>query len=85
MLRQSVLRKHAGLVDDMACRTGIDLEEQVLRGRLETGDVSDMVLRCTSCTNPDDCAELLASQERQGTTPHYCRNAELLEKLGASS
>ena len=67
----------------MANRTGVDLEEEILRGRLETGDLSDMVLRCTSCTNPEDCAKLLGNQETQISLPSYCRNAELLEKLGA--
>ena len=85
MLRQSVLKRHAGLMDTMACRIGVDLEEQILRGRLEAGDVSDMVLRCASCTNPEDCADLLGESEVQVSLPTYCRNAELLEKLGAGS
>ena len=85
MLRQSVLKRHAGLVDKMADRVGVDIEEEILRGSLETGEVSDMVLRCTSCTNPDDCAALLDSQEKQGSMPEYCRNARVFQKLGAES
>jgi len=83
MQKQSVLKHHAGLVDRMAERAGVDLEEEVLRGRLETGAISDIVLKCTACNSSDDCAEFLDSHSNQGSLPAYCRNARLFEKLGA--
>ena len=85
MLRQSVLKRHADLMDTMASHVGVDLEEEILRGRLDAGDVSDMVLRCASCANPGDCADRLANPDTQISLPSYCRNAELLEKLGTGS
>ncbi|MEQ5869452.1 hypothetical protein J4E08_06005 [Sagittula sp. NFXS13] len=82
MQSPAVLKKHAELVDRMATAQGIDLEEQMMRGRVTTPDLADAVLRCTGCSNPEHCRSWLASQQRvaQGT-PDYCRNTEMLDDL----
>lgn len=82
MPNRDVLKRHAGLVDQMADTLGVDLEEQTLRGEVSIDDISDAVLNCTGCSNPDHCEGWLA--EKQGDAarpPGYCRNVDLLMKL----
>ena len=75
------LKKHADLVDRMASARGIDLEEQMMRGRLSFGALEDAVLRCSGCTSPDDCAHWLAERRTADSTPEYCRNGKLFQAL----
>lgn len=81
MLPTPVIRRHARLFSEMAEAQGIDLEEAVLRARIEPDEIADGVLRCTGCTSPDTCEAALAAREVVDGTPEYCRNAELLEAL----
>ncbi|MDJ0823584.1 MAG: DUF6455 family protein [Paracoccaceae bacterium] len=79
---KSVLKRHAGLVDDMADAVGVDLQEQMLRGDLSISELDDAVMRCTGCSNPDDCESWLASQTGAvDTPPAYCRNADVFAAL----
>lgn len=75
------LRLHAGLVDDMARMLDIDLEEAAIGGKVSVDQISEAVLRCTDCPNPDHCQDLLKKMATAGRTPEYCRNQELLHKL----
>lgn len=82
------LRRHAALVDRMAETLGVDLEEAVMRGQLAPDALPDMVLRCTSCANPECCEAWLDQQRaasaeatRAATTPYFCRNAEAFDVL----
>lgn len=84
MQSKSTLKRHAGLVDKMAGRLGLDLEEEVLRGNLRADELPDLVLSCTSCTNPGDCEHWLHENESASQTPSYCRNARLFEQLSGS-
>ena len=52
------LRLHAGLVDDMARMLDIDLEEAAIGGKVSVDQISEAVLRCTDCPNPDHCQDL---------------------------
>jgi hypothetical protein len=81
MQNQTTLKRHAGLVDQMAGQLGLDLEEEVLRGNLRPDEVPDLVLSCTNCTNPDDCERWLAENDGAQATPSYCRNAKLFAQL----
>lgn len=84
MQSPSKLKRHAALVDDMATAHGLDLEEQMMRGRLRFSELEDAVLRCTGCTHPDDCAHWLTTEATKGAaTPGYCRNADLFTELKA--
>ncbi len=76
------MKRHASLVDAAAARLGIDLEEQALSGALRFDEISDAVLKCMSCTNPDDCAHWLSRNEPVAESPPvYCRNKSLMRRL----
>ena len=85
MQYSSTLKRHATLVDRMAGACGIDLQEQALRGNVSTDEITDAVLSCTNCTNPDGCTNWLDSRtETAETTPSYCRNTPLFDRLSHS-
>jgi len=78
----SRLKTHADLVDRMAAARGVDLQEAAMRADLTPSDISDMVLRCTGCTKPDECAQWLQAQQGAvSDTPDYCRNADAFDDL----
>lgn len=81
MQNTTLLRKHASLVDRMADRLGVDLEEGVLRGEIAPDLLPDLVLRCTKCTDPEVCARLLDDPKHFEAAPSYCVNRETLEKM----
>lgn len=75
-------KRHAQLVDHMANTLGLDLEEQMLRGKLTFSQLDDAILTCTGCTQPCACEAWLASQDQVAPMPpEYCRNVPLFEEL----
>ena len=64
---------HARLVTRMADATGVDLVEQMQRGKLDSEDLRMMVHRCQGCTHPCDC-EMRLDAGGLTATPDYCRN-----------
>lgn len=85
MPNQSQLARHARLVDHMADALGVDLDEQIQRGRLSSAELEDAVLSCTNCTQPCACdAWLGTSTDAAPEAPGYCRNARLFETLRGS-
>ncbi|TMV09787.1 hypothetical protein FGK63_01585 [Ruegeria sediminis] len=81
MTDRDTLRRHADLVDRMASTLGIDLQETAISGNVSSDEISDAVLRCTDCPNPDNCASYLARVHHSGLTPEYCRNQDLFARL----
>jgi len=84
MQSTSTLKRHADLVDRMANTLGVDLEEKMMAGQMRPGVLSDAVLACTGCANPEACGHWLAAQGavvEQG--PDYCRNGDLFTLLKA--
>lgn len=82
MQSQTTLKRHAALVDNMAQACGVDLEEQMLRGKLSMSDLEDAVLGCTACNSVEKCEHWLEAQTATATdTPAYCRNATLFRAL----
>lgn len=79
---QKVLDHHAKLMGQMADRLGTDLDEAELRGDLTPSERDDMVLSCSNCTSPEECAHWLASHDSAEDAPAYCRNADKLKDLG---
>lgn len=81
MHNRATLKRHATLVDQMATTLDIDLEESTLRGALPIEDLTDMVLRCTGCANPEACESWLARTAKADQPPSYCRNTAELTAL----
>ncbi|WP_170365507.1 DUF6455 family protein [Ruegeria arenilitoris] len=81
MSRREELRRHAALVDRMAQKLGVDLQEAAIGGSVSIDEITDAVLRCTGCTNPYHCDRALALQNGDGRPPEYCRNQDLLARL----
>ncbi|WP_417205537.1 DUF6455 family protein [Antarctobacter sp.] len=82
MQSQTTLKRHAALVDEMAQARGVDLEEQMLRGRLTFSELEDAVLRCTACTSADACEHWLETRTEPALDgPAYCRNAALFRAM----
>lgn len=85
MSRREEIKKHAQLVDHMANALGLDLEEQMLRGKLTFSQLDDAVLSCTGCTQPCACATWLKTQDTVAPNPpFYCRNADLFHELNTA-
>lgn len=82
MQSQAKIKRHAALVDNMADALGVDLEEKMMEGLLAPDELADAVLRCTSCTSPEDCEHWLETRTATADeTPDYCRNAQLFHEL----
>lgn len=82
MPSQTVLKRHAGLVDTMSATLGIDLEERALRGEVSISEIDDAVFACVGCTQPHACETWLARMAApQDAPPAFCRNTELFARL----
>ena len=82
MQSKDTLKRHAHLVDKMADALGLDLEEKAMEGKLSFGELSDAVLRCTSCSDPDGCEHWLSGLDGPvEKTPAMCRNAQMFDML----
>ncbi|WP_170325894.1 DUF6455 family protein [Ruegeria arenilitoris] len=81
MPNREVLKLHAGLVDRMASKLGVDLQEAAIGGDVSIDQLSDAVLNCTDCPNPGHCLRFLDQPTLVSRTPEYCRNQELLGRL----
>ncbi len=81
MPNREALKRHAGLVDQMATKLGVDLESAAIEGDISIDQISDAVIRCTDCPNPSHCQSFLNHPQPTNQMPEYCRNQELLSKL----
>lgn len=81
MSNREGLRRHAELVDQMATKLGVDLQHAAIGGAVSVDEITDAVLRCTGCTNPNHCENILASAASAGLPPEYCKNLDLLKRL----
>lgn len=74
--------EHAKLLERMADKLGVDMDEEMQSGRVTPDDVEDTVYRCMSCENPENCTAWLDSRDgvQVEEPPQYCRNRA---KLGA--
>jgi len=77
------IKHHADLVDRMAETLGVDLEEKVLEGLLDPSTLSDAVLGCTGCSDPEGCELWLKAHQDVGASsaPVMCRNASMFDFL----
>ena len=82
MTTNPTIKRHAALVDRMAGARGVDLEQATMEGRLSMDRLTDAVLACTGCANPEECEAWLNTQSGvAAATPGYCRNADLFDTL----
>ncbi|WP_158966512.1 DUF6455 family protein [Chachezhania sediminis] len=87
MSNRTVLKHHAELVDRMAHAVGVDLEEVVFRAQLDMSEVTDAVMACTGCTDPEGCQHWLKAHEGAvaDAAPGYCRNRDLFADLAGDT
>ena len=78
---RKTLEEHAHLMDQMADRLGVDLDEAELRGDLPPETRDAMLLSCTNCTSPEDCAHWLDGHAASDEAPDYCRNGAKIRDL----
>ncbi|MGR3616761.1 MAG: DUF6455 family protein [Paracoccaceae bacterium] len=82
MTDHSNIKQSASRVDQMAAVRGIDLEEAVMTGDMDFGEIADAVLRCQNCSNPDHCQSwMTARTEGADRSPEYCWNNDLFSRL----
>lgn len=81
MQGDKTLKEHDALMSRMAATLGADLDEAELRGDLPPEMRSDMLLSCTSCSDPTACAHWLDTHAHADAAPDYCRNSEILADL----
>lgn len=83
MSNKATLKKHADLLDRMANTLGVDLEQVMMEGRMNMDQLGDAVLSCTGCSCPEKCETWLqANASTAEVAPEYCRNADMLARLG---
>lgn len=85
MTPKATLKRHADLLDRMAVQVGVDLQEAALAGAVSLDQLSDAVLRCAECPDPDCCARGLAGEGFGGQSPEFCSNREMLDRLSRIS
>ena len=84
MISKTVLKRHADLVDRMANRLGMDLEQVMMEGRMTIDQLGDAVLACTGCSCAGQCDRWLQDKgDTAPTAPGYCRNGEIWSRLGS--
>ncbi|MFK7940584.1 MAG: DUF6455 family protein [Roseovarius sp.] len=82
MTKHATIKHHAALMDNMAGALGVDMEQSMLEGRMTMDQLSDAVLGCTGCSNPDSCAHWVSQQTGTASAaPEYCRNGSMLGRL----
>ena len=83
MFGAKTLNRHAALANTMASRLGVDLTKAMTDGRMSAETWRGAVLRCTGCSDPENCQKFLTETAETGaqSPPSYCRNAGLIESL----
>jgi hypothetical protein len=77
--------RHADLVNRMADTVHADLADALQRETLTALDLRNAVMNCVGCEKPQDCEHWLAEHASgASTTPDYCRNRALMQRLQAS-
>ncbi|MEC8040799.1 MAG: DUF6455 family protein [Pseudomonadota bacterium] len=73
-------KNHTALFHHMADAMGVNLEKELLSGRLKLEDLSQSIERCKGCAGPGACKVWLehATPGQEDLPPGYCRNATFL-------
>jgi hypothetical protein len=76
----SKIEKSADLVKGLSDRIGFDIASQIRSDPQSVGPkYRNVVLRCTSCTNQAECAQLQASNDHLDRAPDYCLNRDTFD------
>ena len=76
--------RHARLVERMADTLGVDLAEELMRGRVMPSDLRSNVVRCMGCERTQECGVWLeAHPDGARMAPNFCRNKEQLERAAS--
>lgn len=71
-------QRHAALFDAMAGRLGL---RRAFAVRADRGAERRALERCMACSAVDACQTWLAETERAPSTPAYCNNHDMFERL----
>jgi hypothetical protein len=82
------LNRHAAMMNRMAQVMRVDLTAEMAQGRLSGEDWKDAVVRCTSCSQPEECTLWLSEHDPDDELsaedpPQYCENRLMLKRLRA--
>ncbi|WP_343116740.1 DUF6455 family protein [Ostreiculturibacter nitratireducens] len=85
MFGAKAINRHAALMNRMGEELGLYLNEALADGTLPVETWRGAVVRCTGCSDPEDCQRWLADHAETGAeeAPGYCRNRGLMESLRA--
>lgn len=73
--------EHRALVNGMADKLGLDLDELELRGELAPEFREELVDRCIGCSDMPGCKNWLAEfATPQPQAPEYCRNWQTFDR-----
>lgn len=71
--------RHIELMDRMMETVGVNKRIRQLPGAASV--MRRAANRCMTCSNPEACAEFLATHKEAPEPPVYCRNHDLFERL----
>lgn len=73
--------EHTALFHQMAEAMGVNLEQEILAGRLDLETLTNSIQRCKGCGGPKACTKWLEHAEvgAEPDAPGYCRNASMLK------
>lgn len=80
MPQSQTVKRHVRLMDDVATRVGMNLQEAAIRGALRIEEIQKAVTRCGACPDPDACEAWLAGSEQ--SVPPFCQNKAMFERVG---
>lgn len=82
MISLSRFDRHARLMNGMADALGVDLETEMMSGRMPPETYREKLFRCVGCRDAAACEKLLeTAQGFLEGAPDYCRNRAQFDAL----
>ena len=75
--------RHSDLIRRMSKRSGVDLGDEVVTGRMSAEAYRSSVFVCAGCASVEACEALLAEGGR-GPAPEFCANKLTLDRFAVS-
>ena len=79
MTAMTRIARHERLLSRMADANEADLDLALMLGNTTPEELTDAVMACTGCANPDACEHHL--NHGHIGVPAFCRNARLIDRL----